>query len=437
MFKTKINDTLNALHHIRKGLNLNEEETNAVSNEFTALEEMIDKLENGVVEIAVFGEVGSGKSSLLNALLGTNVFETGARNGVTVIKDKQSWNVDQEVFSGQGNSKLVVVDTPGINEVDGEERANIAKHTIRDTDLILFVTDGDLNDIEQQAIKSLHELNKPIILVLNKSDIHNKKQRSEIYHSISEKIEGIIKPENIILAAGDPLERKVVIQKADLTEVTELRKPKPVIGDLKNRIFEILADEGNLIVALNASLFASDITDRIMQEKIKFRRQFAEKIVRKFMIIKAAAVAINPVPLVDMVGGVTADYYMLKAIGEVYDVELTLRGSQTILTEASKGMGLLGLTEMATHIVAGALELSTFGLANIVTGVPQGVVSGWTSYIVGNASHEYFANGCSWGDKGAKGVLKEIIDSTDKDSIVAEIKSGIHDAINAKKNKKS
>jgi len=42
--------------------------------EFAEIESISRKLQNGEIHIAAFGRVGTGKSSLLNALLGRNAF---------------------------------------------------------------------------------------------------------------------------------------------------------------------------------------------------------------------------------------------------------------------------------------------------------------------------------------------------------------------------
>lgn len=429
--------TLESLRKLRTSFDNKEMQSEALSKEFSALEDMILKLEEGTIEIAVFGEVSSGKSSLLNALLGEKVFETGARNGVTVIKGKREWNLDRHEFKGQANTRLVLTDTPGINEVDGEEREEIARETIRDADLVLFVIKSDLNDVEYRAIKDLHLLNKPLLVAFNKVDIYRLEERDAIIDSVLCKLDGIVKRENFLLTAGDPAEREVIIINTEGEESSQIRKSKPIIDDLKCRIFDVLADEGKAITALNASIFAADISDRIAQRKIDVRREFAEKIIRKYILIKAIAVGVNPIPLADMVGGITVDYLMLKAVGEVYDIELTFKGSQDLIIEIGKAMGLIYSVELISNLTCAVLEISTIGLANLVTGVPQGAVAGWTSYLIGSASHEYFANGASWGDKGPKSIIQKILDETDKESIMAEVKDGIREAISNRKNKKA
>ena len=72
-----------ALRGLVAGLDLTAQERQGLEPEITGLESMLDKLDRQIVHIAAFGMVGRGKSSLLNALLGETVFETGAIHGVT------------------------------------------------------------------------------------------------------------------------------------------------------------------------------------------------------------------------------------------------------------------------------------------------------------------------------------------------------------------
>ena len=47
-----------------------------LESEFEESESLLDKLRREEIHIAVFGRVGAGKSSLLNALIGSEAFET-------------------------------------------------------------------------------------------------------------------------------------------------------------------------------------------------------------------------------------------------------------------------------------------------------------------------------------------------------------------------
>ena len=77
-------------------------------------------------------------------------------------------------------SQVVLLDTPGINEVDGAQRAAMAREAASRADLILFVTDSDLNQTEYSALAELAASHKPIILVFNKIDNYTAAQRAQL-----------------------------------------------------------------------------------------------------------------------------------------------------------------------------------------------------------------------------------------------------------------
>ena len=88
----------------------------ALSGEFARVQAMLDKLEHGQIHIAVFGRVGVGKSALLNALLGEPRFATSPLHGETKDARMAHWRTES------GGGGVYLIDTPGINEVDGEAR---------------------------------------------------------------------------------------------------------------------------------------------------------------------------------------------------------------------------------------------------------------------------------------------------------------------------
>jgi hypothetical protein len=45
--------------------------------------------------------------------------------------------------------------------------------------------------------------------------------------------------------------------------------------------------------------------------------------------------------------------------------------------------------------------------------------------VVGRAAEQYLAAGCSWGEEGPKRVVRNILDSIDRDSILARARKDI------------
>ena len=92
---------------------------------------------------------------------------------------------------------------------------------------------------------------------------------------------------------------------------------------------------------------------------------------------------------------------------------------------------MLGVTsgELFTHLFAWAAKGASFGWLTPYTAIPQGLVGGWGSYLVGQAAKVYFEQGASWGGGSPKPVIKKILASTDKDSVLARLKDEIRDRL--------
>ena len=121
--------------------------------------------------IAIVGAPNAGKSTLLNKIIGEKIAITSkkpqtTRNRILGILNRPS-------------SQMIFVDTPGVHKTSKVFNARIVDTAISamgDADLILLVVDASESDREAEdyTAKKLREFNKPVILVLNKTDIVHK-----------------------------------------------------------------------------------------------------------------------------------------------------------------------------------------------------------------------------------------------------------------------
>ena len=399
--------------------------------EWNALSDMARKLEAGRVDIAVYGEVSSGKSALINALVGEYVADVNVRGGWTKEVWRVGWGVPHTI-RGLGSSQLVLLDTPGINEVNDEGRAGVALEAGRAADLILFVTDADLNAHEFEALAGLAAANKPMILVFNKKDLYTPDQRARIMEVLrQERLPHVIGPDDIVMTAADPLEREVIFENADGSTRTEWRKPKPDVEQLKIRILEVLDREGKALIALNASLYAADTSDRLASVKVRLRDKHANRAIWTFVVTKSIAVASNPVPILDVGGGLIVDTSMVATLGDIYGLPMSRRNASTLVREILMSAGWVTLGEWITHLVANAMKATTFGAATVVTALPQGLAAGYGSYIVGQAAKYYLEHGASWGDAGPKSVVRRILENAENDSVLEKLRDEVTRKIHA------
>src|SRR5947209_9880636 len=168
------------------GLKLTPEEETALADELRQLRELTQKLDETTIEIAAFGMVSRGKSSVLNALLGQEVFKVGTTHGTTAARAQQRWEQATLDRPGLEGARLILIDTPGIDEVGGEVREVLARDVARHADLILFVVSSDIQRRELDALSQLREAQKPLILVFNQIDRYPEADRDQIYSKIKD-----------------------------------------------------------------------------------------------------------------------------------------------------------------------------------------------------------------------------------------------------------
>jgi small GTP-binding protein len=418
--KTTLEQTL---AHLRR---CTPDEKQRLRRELDHLQGMLTKLTSGRVEIVVFGEISTGKSALINALVGREVTHVDVQGGWTKDVWHVAWDGCGYRVPGLADSEIVLVDTPGLNEVGGQERADMAREAADRSDLILFVTDSDLNETEFSALLTLAREHKPIILVLNKMDLYTPPQRERLLEVLrQERLAEILSPEDIVTTAADPRELEYVIEAADGTTRSEWRRPQPNVECLKARILEVLESDGSALLALNAAMYAADKSDRIAALRVRMRNQRANQTIWSYAVIKSAAVALNPVPGIDTVGGTAVDASMVVTLSHIYGLKMSWMHARRLVANIIKAAGWVMLAELSTHFASMTFKALTLGYGTVLTALPQGAAAGYGSYIVGQAAKYYFEHGASWGSEEPKTVVKRILDETDKQSVLERLKSEI------------
>ncbi len=396
----------------------------ALADDYAELARMLEKLEQGHVHIAVFGEVSVGKSSLLNALVGEDLFSTSPLHGETRSSAMVAW---EEQRSGG----VYLVDTPGINEVEGEARETLARDVAARSDLLLFVVDGDLSAAERTALDGLLAMGRPLIVVLNKSDRYTDDELAGLLEHIRGSLEERVAPENILPASADPAPRVRVIREADGSEHEETEEREPDVEAVRRRLWEILDAEGKSLAAVNASLFAGQFSEELGRRVIEVRRQVAERLVRTYCIAKGIAVALNPVPVADLFAAAMVDASMVVHLSRLYGMPLNRAEAGSLIATIAKQMVALMGTVWAVHFVSSAIKFGTGGMSVMLTAGAQGAVAYYGTYIIGRAAERYFAQGKSWGPGGPKLVVEEILESVDRESILAQARDDLKSRLKA------
>jgi small GTP-binding protein len=334
------------LTHWRQGLQLSNRERSLLAGSLQLLDGQLQRLNDLRLRIAVFGRVGVGKSSLLNALLGQERFATDVAHGCTRRQQVEPWPIAIE-----GLDAVELVDTPGIDEIAAAGRARLAARLAMHADLVLLVLDGDLNRVELDALEQLAASGKPLLLVLNRCDCWSQAEQQELMASIRRRLQPAQQGLSIIAVAAAPRQPTVLADGRVRSEPTA-----PRVAPLQQSLSKLLSQQGELMLALGALRSADRFHQTLHQSRLRQGRLAAQSLIGRFAALKATAVAANPLMLLDLAGGVACDTALVLQLCQLYGLPMHSQGARALLGRLSGHNALLGGVQLGIQALLGAVR---------------------------------------------------------------------------------
>ncbi len=153
--------------------------------EATAIKTTDGKFVSGFVSIV--GRPNAGKSTLLNALVGTHVAIVADKPQTTRVNVQGIWSTER--------AQVVFVDTPGIHKPESlynKRMMQEVRAALEERDLLIYVADATrkFTEEDEHAIDMIRKSGTPAFLVLNKVDkVGHKAELLALIESYKEKFE--------------------------------------------------------------------------------------------------------------------------------------------------------------------------------------------------------------------------------------------------------
>ena len=278
------------------------------------LRELASRQDSGSVHLCFFGEVSTGKSSLIKALVPDADVVIDAVAGSTIDIRHYRWRDDQGV-------QILLTDVPGTGGHASEHDADAAEEARR-AQLVVFVCDSDLTRAEADAVRWLLELGKPLVLVLNKSDRYSSDEQAILMQRLLDQLSDLgsefARDRVVAVSAGGEID---VVQRGPDGSETLSRRSRPAdIGVLVVAINRLLDDDKPSLDARRDRAVFRLTADKLAQAENEYREERSQQIIRNATrkAVVGALAAISPGTDVIIQGYIGTS--MTKDLCRLYDV---------------------------------------------------------------------------------------------------------------------
>jgi GTP-binding protein EngB required for normal cell division len=336
------------------------------------LSELDHRRDSARIYVALFGEISTGKSSLLRAIASHALAPSDVRGGTTHAVT----HVDGVLPDGRA---LVLADVPGSREAGGETHEKLAREEALRAHAVIYLTAGELTRSQAEEVRWLSAFGKPLLLALNKADQWSDSERQALLERLRRQA-GECAAATVAISAGgsERFRRHLADGRSEQVERQRASQIEPLLQALAR----LTAGGVPALEAARQQAVLAGLHQRTGALETQTRTAEAERIVRRYArrAIVGAMAAVAPGSDLVIQGALAAA--LTRALAELYQVKLsqvqiddfiqqarlTLRsGSAIVLAiagnalKAFPGLGTLGGGVL--HAFAYALIFDSLGRA--------------------------------------------------------------------------
>jgi GTP-binding protein EngB required for normal cell division/uncharacterized protein (DUF697 family) len=346
-----------------------------VSAAVQELKEQQRRKQSGEVYIALFGEISTGKSSLVKALLPQADLQIDTRGGTTRKISHYQWQ------AGSGDS-VIIADLPGFNLDDNPEILEEARRA----HLVVFLCDSDITRSQMEQLESLLSIQKPLLVALNKVDRFSSDEADQIAGRISQRT-GVAREDIVFVQTGGHEEvikllrdgNEEVVIKDRPQDIEPLRTALQLKLDSDQQLMERLRDTAVLLLA----------SEKLVDARAKHRERQADELVATYSkrAIVGALAAVAPGSDI-IIQGLLATR-LVQALCKVYDVSVKEVEIDSFLRLA--GGKVKKMTAITLAITGNALKAFP-GIGTLTGGLVHAVAYGMIFESLGRAAAQTLAS---------------------------------------------
>jgi len=277
---------------------------------------------------------------------------------------------------------LHFTETAALFSALGENSDVVTLSEIQKSDVVLFLTNGDLTDSEFQVWEQLKTAKQPTLLVFNKQDQYQPSERATVLQSLKQRL-GV----NVVGTAACPVAVKVRKHQEDGSFQEWIEQPTPDIQQLTQQL-ELIGQQGEQLVCNTTHRQVLLLKSQAKNCLNGLRRDRSIPIIEQHQWIAAAATFANPVPGLDLLATAAINAQMVIDLGNIYQQKISWEQGQQVARTMGSLMLKLGLVELSTKAVTSILKtnVATF----VAGGMVEGVSAAYLTRVAGLSLIEYF-----------------------------------------------
>lgn len=292
------------------------------------------------VYVAAFGEISSGKSSLIAAL--TPAAGSVARDVLggttrTVVHRRGSLHGQAVVFA----------DVPGSRESGGEVVEALARDEAVRAHVVLYVCTGDLTRSQQHELQWLGEFGKPMLLVLNKTDQYDDKERDALLQRLRSRTRGIVDAVVAVTAGGiERFQRELGDGGIEQVE----RQRRSDLGALESTLLRLTSTDSSALEQAREQAVLANLHQRTSGVEQEARTSHALVVVNRYTRRAVVGALAAVVPGSDLIIQGALATAMTRELARLYEInvsdvqidEFLKHARMTVRTSASIVMAIAG-----------------------------------------------------------------------------------------------
>lgn len=330
------------------------------------IKELHERRGSGQFHISLFGSASTGKSSLIHALIPAAQVKTDVVKGTTIRAEHHTYG------------QLEITDLPGFDAVDQAELSQLALEESQRAHVVVFLLNTDLARSEMVLFEKLNQLNKPMVLALNKVDVYSNEQVQQISAAITAKTQQQF-PVVMINTGGF---QEVITQHADGAESRTTEPKQPEIKPLLDAIETVISDNPEALHRFRDAGILLLAENKLNQASSEFNQNLAEETIERHTKRAIVGALASVAPGSDLVIQGTIGTQLVRELCQLYDVPVNQLQVDQVLK--STGGKLRTSTSLVLAVAGNALKAFP-GVGTAAGGIMHAVAYGLIFNSLGKA----------------------------------------------------